>query len=172
MKMKILVATQSKGGLEDLVSLVFGRAPTFTIVEVEKEKIKKTEVHTNTAARGFRGVGIQAAQFAANKGVDIIIAGNIGPYASSVLAQIGIDVVTGFVGMKVKDAVQSYLKGVTPAAFPTIPSPQTFQPLMQPSIPKPTKIDIEFEKKILELRKKMIEEQIKYLDKKNKELKK
>ena len=65
--MKILVATQTKGGLEDLVSPVFGRAPTFTIVEVKDNKIKKAEVHQNTTAGGFRGVGIQAAQFAANK---------------------------------------------------------------------------------------------------------
>ncbi len=174
--MKILVATQTKGGLEDLVSPVFGRAPTFTVVEVENKEIKDTKVHTNTAAAGFRGVGIQAAQFAANEKVNAVIAGNIGPYASSVLAQTGIEIATGFVGMKAKDAVDLYLKGRAPTyqmPSPAVPmqTPQ-YAHLVQTSKlePKTSKIDMEFEKKMLELQKAMVEERIAYLDKKMKEL--
>lgn len=177
--MKILVATQSKGGLDDLVSPVFARAPTFTIVEVENKEIKKTEVETNTAASGFSGVGIQAAQFAASKGINVVIAGNFGPNASMVLSQAGIKVSPGFSGMKAKEAVENYLKGgpSTPA-YPTMP-PRAFRPALPstmrpPTIPrfKPSKVDMEFEKRMLELQKEMVEEQIKYLDEKIKDLEK
>ena len=167
--MKILVATSGRGGLDDTVSPVFGRAPTFTIVEVEDGKIKRVEVEQNRAAGGFSGVGIQAAQFAANKGVSAIIAGNFGPNASMVLTQAGIQVVPGFVGMKVKEAIENYLKGSSAAYQASYPP----QPVLQPSFRlKPSKTDVEFEKKMLELQKKMIEEEIKYLDKKIKELEK
>ena len=172
--MKILVPTQGKGGLEDLVSPVFGRAPTFTIVEVENEEIKKTEVFENPAASAFRGAGIQAAQFAAEKGVNVILTGNIGPNASMVLQQSGIEVVFGYAGLKVRDAVESYLKGPVPAQ----PIPQKAKASSLPSMPamsfqpKETKIDLEFQKRLLELQKQMIEEQIAYLEKKIKELEK
>ena len=168
--MKILIPTQGNGGLDDVVSPVFARAPTFTIVEVEGKEIKKTEIETNTAASGFGGAGIQAAQFAANKGVNVIITGSIGPNASMVLNQTGIQVVTGFQGVKVKDAVGNYLKGQATSQsssvrFPTISTQSLYQV-------KPSKLDIEFEKKILELEKKMIEERINYLEKKIRELEK
>lgn len=172
--MKILVATQAQGGLEDLVSPVFGRAPTFTIVEVEDKKIKKVEVETNAAAGGFRGVGIQAAQFAASKGINAVMAGNIGPNTSMVLVQAGIEVITGFGGIKVKEAVENYLKGSSPTpTYPVMPPP-VFPSVTPPATPRfePGKIDIEFEKRMLELQKEMVEEQIKYLDKKIKELEK
>ncbi len=168
--MKILIPTQGNGGLDDIVSPVFARAPSFTIVEVEGKEIKKTEVETNTAASGFGGVGIQAAQFAANKGVNVIITGSIGPNASMVLSQAGIQVVTGFQGMKVKDAIENYLRDQTTPQSSSVRLPTvSTQPLYQV---KPSKLDIEFEKKMLELEKKMIEERIKYLEKKIKELEK
>ena len=41
---RIAIPTKSQGGLEDVVSDVFGRANTFTILEVEKRVIKSVEV--------------------------------------------------------------------------------------------------------------------------------
>ncbi len=161
--MKIVVATQGKGGLEDQVSPVFGRAPTFTIVEVENEKIGKVEVKPNPSASAFGGAGIQAAQFIANQGAKVVIAGNFGPNASMVLNQAGIEV---FISVgKVREAVEDYLKSSktmqATQAIPAVPRVQEF---------KPSKLDIEFEKKMLELQKQMIEEEIKYLEAKIKEL--
>lgn len=52
-KLRIAVATNGKEGLEDHVSQVFGRAATFTIVDVEGKVFKKVRVirtqqhHTN-----------------------------------------------------------------------------------------------------------------------------
>lgn len=199
--MRILVATQGEAGLNDSVSPVFGRAPTFTFVEVENGKVKGANVQPNKYAGGARGVGIQAAQFAANKDVTAIIAGNIGPNASNVLNQSGIEIVTGFGGMNVEEAVQNYIQGAKPSRpqqvgpspqqpyIPPVmgqrsptqsgtpqtpyqgPPPQQMQPLTPPMPSKPSKIDIDFQKRMLELQKRMIEEQIKYLEKKIRESK-
>lgn len=110
--MRILVATQGKGGLEDIVSSVFGRAQSFTIVEVEGEEIKDVKTYTNPAANAFRGAGIQAAQFVAEKNVNVVIAGNIGPNALTALQQSGIQTVTSFAGVKVKDAIKAFLNNI------------------------------------------------------------
>ncbi len=196
--MKVLVPTQGKGGLKDTVSPVFGRAPTFTFVEVENSTIKDAMVQKNEWASGYSGVGIQVAQFVANQGVDAIITGNVGPNASGVLNQAGIEVATGFGGQTVKDAVTTYLKGPKRRApplgpstqRPVMPSRQPFSPPSQPSQPQqpfpprrpisrpfqtmrpsqPSKLDLEFEKRMLDLQKKMIEEQINYIEKKIREL--
>lgn len=123
-KMKILVTTQGEGGLDDTVSQVFARAPTFTLIEVENKEIKKTEVFRNEAASAFGGAGIQAAQFAAEKGANVIITGSIGPNAANILSTVKIKIVTGFGGVKVRDVVQRYLEGIMPTTS-TTPYPPT-----------------------------------------------
>ncbi len=106
--MKIAVAT-SKGGLEDDVSPVMGRCATYTIVEVEGEEIKKTEVLDNEFAAGAGGAGIQAAQFLANQGVEAVISGNFGPNAFNILSQAGVKAVRA--QGNVKEAVLEYARG-------------------------------------------------------------
>jgi len=107
--MKICVATD-KGGLEDTVSAVFGRCPTYTFVEVEGKEIKDTEIVQNQFAGAAGGAGIQASQFVAGKGANVVIAGNYGPNAFPILNQAGVKVVSA-AGINVKDAVMKYLNG-------------------------------------------------------------
>ncbi|ODS36668.1 MAG: hypothetical protein A7316_02480 [Candidatus Altiarchaeales archaeon WOR_SM1_86-2] len=107
--MKICAAT-TKGGLEDTVSAVFGRCATFTFVEVEGKEIKDTELVQNQFAGAMGGAGIQASQFVAGKGANVVIAGNYGPNAFPILSQAGVKVVSAQ-GMSVKDAVMKYLNG-------------------------------------------------------------
>ncbi|HDH91415.1 MAG TPA: dinitrogenase iron-molybdenum cofactor [Candidatus Aenigmarchaeota archaeon] len=116
--MKIAIASTGKE-LESNVSLVFGRAPYFLIVEVEGNEIKNYKVIENPAVNAMGGAGIQAAQLIANEGVEVVIAGNIGPNALNVLQQVGIKVVS-MPNLKVKDAIEKFLKGEVPAPqFPT-----------------------------------------------------
>jgi len=109
MKMKICVATD-KGGLEDIVSAVFGRCASFTFVEVEGKEIKNTEIVQNQFAGASGGAGIQASQFIANKGANVVIAGSYGPDAFSILSKAGIKVISTL-GISVNDAVMKYLNG-------------------------------------------------------------
>jgi len=174
--MKILISTQGNNGLEDTVSFVFARAPYFTIVEVESGNIKNVEVIENQFASGFSGVGVQASQFAIDKGVDVVMTGNVGPNAMMVLQQAGIKVLTGYGGVRVKEALKRFLGGsgsVKGAEDIQAKSQGTFTTLQAPAfgfeLQEITKEDLEFQRKMLELQAKMIEEQIKYIKRKIKE---
>ncbi len=146
--MKILVATQTKGGLDDTVSPVFGRAPTFTIVNVENGEIKGTEVNRNPAVAAYMGAGIQAAQLAINKGVDIAVAGEFGPNATMVFMQAGVRLISGYIGLKVRDIVKMFS------------GKEKFKPF------------VEQEKIFLEARKNFIENQLHWIKERLKQLEK
>jgi len=83
--MKLLIASAGEGGLDDMVSPVFGRCPSYTIVEVENSQIKNVRVIPNQYASAAGGAGIQAAQLAANEGVTAVIASHFGPNATMIL---------------------------------------------------------------------------------------
>jgi len=104
---KIVVATQN-GGLEDQVSRVFGRCPTYTIVNTENGKIKNSKVVQNQYANAMSGAGIQAAGFVTNEGAEAVISGNFGPNVASVLNQSGVKMVSAS-GLSAREAVEKYL---------------------------------------------------------------
>ena len=121
--MKMMAAT-TKGGLDDLVSEVFGRCATFTMVDVEGKDIKGANVVPNQFAGGTGGVGIQVAQMAVKEKVRAVLAGRFGPNASEVLAQAGIDMVP-MAGVPVRQAVEKYLsrEALAPTGNPTAKLP-------------------------------------------------
>ena len=86
--MKICITTIGPT-LDSQIDPRFGRTQYFLILD-EKGKLK--EAITNPGIRAMRGAGISAAQEISNKGVSILITGNIGPNAFGVLATTGIKV--------------------------------------------------------------------------------
>ena len=146
--MRILVAT-NVGGLDDNVSMVFARAPTFTIIEAEGNEIKSVNVMHNQFANAVHGAGIQVGQFIASQGINVAIAGNFGPNVSSILAQYGIQMISA--QGKVRDVVEKFLKGELATTMPSPPPPA---PPMQPMSPQPPPSPN------IEERIKMLEEQI------------
>ena len=108
-QIRIAVATQGRGGLDDLVSPMFGRAPSFTLVEVEGNEIKGARVLPNQMISAPSGVGIAITQMLANEGARYLVAGRFGPNASAVAAQFGIQTVMVPPGIRVKDAVTQYV---------------------------------------------------------------
>jgi len=118
LKMKIVVATNN-GGLDDAVSPVFGRCPTYTVVECEDNEIKNSTVEENPGFSATGGAGIQAAQFVGSLSAEAVIAGNFGPNAVAVLSPMGVKMILeqGNVG----EVVSKYLKGkLQPIADPTV----------------------------------------------------
>ena len=182
-KERIVVATQGPGGLDDYVSPIFGRCPTYTIVDIENGKITKVSVQQNPAITSPMGAGIQAAQIVANLGANAVIAGNFGPNAFTALASLGIKVIAGTMGIKVRDAVEQYIAGkLQPAMAPTAPMhmgltpPATRPPItpgapITPMIPPGPQISKGMEIQMLENQKKLIEEQLKAIEERIKELK-
>jgi predicted Fe-Mo cluster-binding NifX family protein len=86
--MRIAISTDG-----ELVSKHFGRCPSFTIIEIEKDEIKSKEVINNPGHHpGF------IPEFLHKKGVDCIIAGGMGRKASGFFKQYGIETVVGITG--------------------------------------------------------------------------
>lgn len=100
--------------LDSPVSPRFGRCPYYVIVDTETMAF---EAMPNASMGAPSGAGIAAAQAVAQKGVDAVITGNFGPNASQVLAQVGVEMVTGATG-SVRQTVESYKNGTLTAAPP------------------------------------------------------
>ncbi len=118
--MKICI-TSDGNTLESNVDPRFGRCAYFLFYDTETDKFEALE---NTNASGMGGVGIQNGTMMAEKGVDVILTGNLGPNAANVLQQAGIRAITNVSG-KIKDAVENFKKGILKesgsAAGPTVP---------------------------------------------------
>lgn len=108
--MKIAVASQGSGGLDDVVSPVFGRCPVYTLVTTAEQEITGAETITNPATDQPSGAGIQAAQQLINQGAEVVIAGNFGPHATEVLSQAGVTMIPAE-SVTVRQAVEKYLGG-------------------------------------------------------------
>lgn len=104
--MKIGVSATSPG-LDAQIDPRFGRCQYFIIVDSDAMSCESCE-NASMAASG--GAGIQAAQFIANKGVEVVLTGNVGPNAHTTLEAAGIRIITGVNGT-VRDAVEAYKRG-------------------------------------------------------------
>jgi predicted Fe-Mo cluster-binding NifX family protein len=106
--MKIAISSTGKK-LTDNVSEVFARCPYFVIAEIENGEIKKTEIIGNKSTNQMSGAGISAAQLMAEKNVNAVITGNVGPRALDVLEQFNIKVYSG--SGAIKEVLQKYIDG-------------------------------------------------------------
>jgi len=98
--MKIAVSTDG-----NLVSLHFGRCPSFTIVEIEGNKLVKKKVIDNPGHHpGF------LPKFLQEMGVECIIAGGMGTRAKELFDNAGIKTIMGITG-PVNDVINQILKG-------------------------------------------------------------
>ena len=114
--MKICV-TAVADRLDAQVDPRFGRSQYFVIVDPATMEF---ETMLNPALNAPGGAGIQAAQAMVNKGVNVVISGNMGPNAFQVLSTAGVKIATGAYGT-VKDAIELYQAGkLTEAGTATV----------------------------------------------------
>jgi predicted Fe-Mo cluster-binding NifX family protein len=104
--MKICV-TATASTLDAQIDPRFGRCSYLIIVDSETMQF---EAISNMAAGATGGAGIQAAQTIANKGVKLLITGNVGPNAFGALSAAGIEIVTGASGT-VRELVEKFKRG-------------------------------------------------------------
>ncbi|WP_298669685.1 NifB/NifX family molybdenum-iron cluster-binding protein [uncultured Methanofollis sp.] len=107
--MKIVVATDGEGGLDAIVATDFGRAGTFTSVEVDGDMIGTVETVVNEACRVAQGAGMAAAEQIMREDADVVIAGHFGPHAEEIFEEEGIILVL-MPKVTVREAVGRYLK--------------------------------------------------------------
>jgi len=104
----VKVAITSQGdSLDAQVDLRFGRCPYFIIIDLEGRKI---EAVPNPASGAMGGAGPQAAQTIADKGVETVITGNVGPNAFQTLKAANIKIYQGASGT-VKETLTKYENG-------------------------------------------------------------
>ena len=108
----IAIPSATKGGLNDLMDLRFGRCQTFTIVTLENKDIIEVKVTPNPARDEMGGAGVLASQTVHNTGANEVLVGSLGPNAINSLKSLNLQAfhVSGN-NITVKDAIDLYLAG-------------------------------------------------------------
>jgi predicted Fe-Mo cluster-binding NifX family protein len=107
--MKIAFPTEGHRKLSDRVATTFSRAPTFTIVTIEDGKTQDSIVIENQAVSHEQGAGPLAVSTLKDHGVTVLIAGDVGPGASTILDALGIKIYSTEAGKKVKNVLTNWL---------------------------------------------------------------
>ena len=102
---RICVPTMGWGGLDEEVSEHFGRAPTFTLVELETGEVK---VVPNTGRH--MGGGPLPAEVLKDWKVNVLICSGIGPRAANLLKASGVEVYCGN-SRTVREAIEDFKAG-------------------------------------------------------------
>ena len=102
-----IAASATNDSLDAQIDPRFGRCEYFVIVDTETMNL---EAIPNTSRSALSGAGIQAVQVIANRGVQTVLTGNVGPNAFQALSSAGIDVITGVFGT-VREAVEKFKSG-------------------------------------------------------------
>ena len=112
------VAVSSNGNnLDAQLDPRFGRCAFFLVINPDDMSF---EAFNNESAAQGGGAGIQAAQFLASQGVEIVITGNCGPNAVQTFAAAGVELFAGQAGT-VKAVVEKYKKGnLSPTSAATV----------------------------------------------------
>jgi predicted Fe-Mo cluster-binding NifX family protein len=104
------VPTNGNDGLEDNVSDVFGRAKTFTIVDVEDGQIVCDLFLENPGVSYRYGVGPMVVKMLVDNGVNIVIAYELGFGADGLLKQHKIEHISIKPNIKVETAVRKVIQ--------------------------------------------------------------
>ena len=96
--------------LNDRVADTFSRAPTFTFVIVQNGKIMEVDLIKNDAQELKQGAGPLVASIMKENSVELVLSGDIGPGASSILNTIDIKIVKITSGLKVRNVINNWLK--------------------------------------------------------------
>lgn len=86
----------------------FGRAPYFLLLDPVNQQIEAVQ---NPYLQDAQGVGIRSAQLVVDKGVKVLLTGQVGPKADQVLRAAGVQIITGVTGT-VREAVQGFIQGM------------------------------------------------------------
>ncbi len=150
MRVRVAIPVDTSEGLRSRVSFLFGRAPYVAIVEKTEEGVEEVRIEGNPYAQLPGGAGPALANFLREKGVNIVLASDVGPNAAATLASAGISWIPVPAGMTVEEAL-NYV---------------TAQPRVAPP-PPPVYPFTSREEEIrwLKERKKWIEERLKEIEK-------
>jgi predicted Fe-Mo cluster-binding NifX family protein len=103
--MKVCVPTMGDKGLEEIVSGHFGRAPTFTIVDLETNDVRIVP----NKSEHMGGMG-KPPEKLVQEGVHVMLCSGLGPRAINMFENYGIEVFVGAQGT-VRDTIELWRAG-------------------------------------------------------------
>jgi len=109
MTMKLAIPSIGRGGKRSRVSDVFAKAPYFTFVEIQGGEMSGATVRENEASGMKQGAGPVVTKNLKDSGVDIVVAGEIGPGAKTLIEIGGIELFTVEPGIVVSEAVRRFI---------------------------------------------------------------
>jgi predicted Fe-Mo cluster-binding NifX family protein len=99
-RMRVAISTDG-----NMVAAHFGRCEAYTLADIEEAKVVKSEIIANPGHEpGF------LPGYLAERGVECIVAGGMGPRAHGLFAEQGIQTIVGVSG-KVTDALEALARG-------------------------------------------------------------
>jgi predicted Fe-Mo cluster-binding NifX family protein len=101
--MKICI-TSHGNTLESQVDPRFGRCAFFIVVDTDTMEFEAIE---NNQAQAMGGAGVQSGKIVSEKGVEVLLTGNVGPNAYQTLQASGVNIITGISGL-VQEAIEKY----------------------------------------------------------------
>ena len=107
-RVRVAIATEGERGLKDVVSNVFARAKTFTIVDIDRGKVKNLKIIQNPAVSYKCGAGPVVVKTLADLGVNKVMASEFGPGASTLLEQLNVAKVKVNAGFRVSEIVKKF----------------------------------------------------------------
>jgi predicted Fe-Mo cluster-binding NifX family protein len=107
---KVCLPTMGDRGMDEYIAAHFGRAPTFTVVDLDTNDVK---VVPNTGEH-VGGTG-HPGEFLLKEGAQVMIVGNLGPRAVELFQRSGIDVFTCATGT-VREAIDDWKAGMLTVA--------------------------------------------------------
>jgi predicted Fe-Mo cluster-binding NifX family protein len=102
-----IVVTANGNHLDAPISPVFGRCPTYLLVNTETLAFEAVD---NSAISTSSGAGIQAAQFVVERGAQAVLTGSVGPNAANALQGAHVPVYQIFEGA-VRQVVEMFRQG-------------------------------------------------------------
>jgi len=105
-EIKVALPTKGGGGLKDIISDIFGRAKTFTIIDMEGEEVKKVEIIQNPAVSYKHGAGPIVVKMLIDSGVNVVLAKELGPGSSALLGQHNVTIIPVEPGISVSEAIR------------------------------------------------------------------
>ncbi len=100
--MKVCIPTNGNRGLDETVGEHFGRVPTYTIVDLDKNDVKV--ISNDSHHMGGRGY---PPELLTKEGVNVMLCSGLGRKAIGMFSDFGITVYIGAKGT-VKDAIDAY----------------------------------------------------------------
>jgi predicted Fe-Mo cluster-binding NifX family protein len=104
--MKVCIPTMGNGGMDEAISQHFGRAVTFTLVDLDTRDVQVLQ----NISEHMGGNGLPT-DLLKDRGVEVMIVGGLGPKAVQNFAEQCVEVFVGATGT-VKDAIEDWREGV------------------------------------------------------------